>query len=216
MTNNISRAAKVIHQDSPSDSSNPDSEILSVSVDNTISLIIFTINLNNSWNFTPFNRIYTFISVNNETGTNNSMYVDILYDYIIGLIPKLDNLSVNLADEANSSNNLNDGQNKSNMAFANLYNDNKTAEFGWRLKQYHEGIGFLNLSFGQTIYIKFYAGKESDLAPNIGLEPIKFILEDKRITTTTPAIPSFEFLVVFFPLIFLLGIYYIQKRYKIL
>jgi hypothetical protein len=214
LANNISNSAITIYNDSPSDSSYSYTEILSVSVDNSATLMIFKTNLNTAWNITLYNYLYAFISVNNATGTDWGWFTDFLFDYAIAFYPTDDGIAVDFRDIGNSSNDLENGENKSSMGYGYFStNDNKTAEFGWRLKRFYEGKGYLNLSYGQVVYIKFRAGFDCDYAPDRGAEPIKFTLEE--ITQyTTPPIPSFEIYVISIALFSCISFYIIKKRYK--
>lgn len=175
------------YNDSDSDATTPDTEIITVWVDNTESFIKFKVEMNQSWSFAPFYRIYVFISVDPLTGSDWGGFIDFNSDYVIDFNPSLTEDRVDFIAVNNISNNLNEGE-ELGMAFSTLTNNNKTIEFGWKLKTYYGGTGYLNLSFGQTIQIKFYAGGDSDYAPDMGLDPLNYTLERK----TIPNIPGFN------------------------
>lgn len=213
MTSKTSFSAIAHYTDNHSDATNSYTEILSVSVDNAATLMIFKLNLNESWNFTPFNCINAFISVDNATGITWGYFTNFLFDYVVTFSPIGEELHVNFKDVANGSNDLDFGENKS-MGYSLLYYDNKTADFGWKISQYYQSRGFLNLSYGQTIYVKFRAGSDSDFAPNVGLEPIKFTLEEPELTNPNP-VPSFELLIVSVSLISIICLVITKKRSKL-
>jgi len=164
------------YTDSSSDATTPYTEILIVWVDNSLSLLQFKVEMKESWNFTALCQISAYISVDPITGTNWGGFMDFNFDYIIISTPSLTEDRVHFLDINNGTNDLDEGEDLG-MAFSLFSNNNKTIEFGWKLKTYYNGKGYLNLSIGQTIQIKFYAAQDSDFAPDIGLGPMNYTLE---------------------------------------
>lgn len=169
--------------------STQDTDILTVWIDNTNSFLQFKVELNDSWSFLPFYRIYAFISVDPSTG-NSYGGADFNVDYVLDFYPSSTEDRINFIDTSDNSNNLDQGE-EVGMAFSIVTNNNKTIEFGWKLRTSHEGKGYLDISDGQTIQIKFYAGGDSDYAPDIGLDPLNYTL-----ILINPNIPGYNTIMI--------------------
>ncbi|MBD3195725.1 MAG: hypothetical protein GF317_11755, partial [Candidatus Lokiarchaeota archaeon] len=124
----------------PGADSTPDTDILTVSIDNTNSFLRFKVELNDSWIFASFFRIYAFISVDPLTGTDWGGFIDFNSDYIIDFNPSSTEDRVDFDDYSDNNNDLNEGE-EFGMAFSSLTNDNKTIEFSWKLKSQYNGTG---------------------------------------------------------------------------
>ena len=169
------------------------SDILKVWVDNNDTFIMFKIELAGPWNLTmpPSVRILALISVDNATGHDWGIFTNFLYDYRFYFEPHAWGFSVDFLDHANGANDLFNGT-QVGMAFYNLTNNNCTVEFGWKINTNSGGKGNLPLTRNQQLYLKFYAGIDSDFAPDIGEEPMGYIVD----LPSSGGIPGFELVFV--------------------
>jgi hypothetical protein len=157
--------------------------------------------LNGSFDQNGYPEFYAYISVDNATGTD--LGYDLPIDFTIYLNagsyypPEID-----LQVEGNSTLNLEDTVSKG-LSYYKLTDNNHTIEFGYKLQTYYNdsGInkGYLNVSLGQTIYLRMKGQQDSDNAPDMGLPSIRY-------TVKTPSgnIPGFNLL---FPPLALLTVF---------
>lgn len=82
-------------------------------------------------------------------------------------------------------------------------------EICYRLKSYHTGLGYLNISIENTIKIKIKVDSSSDYAPDLGENSIDFTLTTQD--QTTSPIPAFLLLLAIIPLI-LIGYFFKKKN----
>jgi hypothetical protein len=169
-------------------------DIVKVWVDNNESFIMFKVETVGPWNLTmpDTSKIDVFISVDNTTGSDEGgMFTNFLADYIVEFVLTAGIFHVGFYDYANwSGNSLIQGD-LLGMGFFNISTDGRTVEFGWKLNTTAGGKGNLILSLGQQIYLKCSTQFDSDFAPDIGLEPMAYILVKP---ISDGGIPAFELL----------------------
>jgi hypothetical protein len=155
-------------------------DILKVWVDNDNTFLRFKWEMNESFDQYGWPWFSAFISVDNSTGSDFGW--DVLLDYRIVVYAAPDHgPRMQLSNYGNSSNNLVDTILKA-MSYCSLTNNNKTIEFGYRLQTYYNdsGVfkGFLNVSIGQTIYLRMQGDYDSDYAPNTDLPSIRYVVKE--------------------------------------
>lgn len=164
------------HTDPTGDAGASDYEdIINVWIDNNASHIMFKLDFVGPFNETlSGNVVYALISINPLTGDSSGFAAGFLNDYLVGLSANGSAINIVLYDDGDSLNSL---STNNHLGYSNQSNDNKTIEFGYKLRTYQGAKGYLNLTLGQTIEIKFYAGGDTDVAPNDGLDPISYTLK---------------------------------------
>lgn len=164
-------------------------DIFHIWIDNDNSYLQFKIELVGPFNQTLIGKVvYALISVDDATGDDFGT-LDIKVDYIIGINARFDasNIDLNFEDLNNGSNTVYSVSTLdvwNSQGYFTLYNENKTVEMHYKLQTYdNDGKGYLNISLGQSIKIKFYAGDDSDYAPDIGEGVISYTLSLPSILT---------------------------------
>ncbi|NVM53073.1 MAG: hypothetical protein HWN66_05175 [Candidatus Helarchaeota archaeon] len=161
-----------IYTDPGGDSLPERSDIFNVWIDNDATHIMFKIELNGSYD-TNDCQIEIYISVDNSTGNNDSGQIDFSADFSLICHSQLE-----FNDLVNPANDLDD-VNGTSMGYFILSNSNQIVEIGYRMRTYDTGKGYLNISPGQTIYVKFKAQTTTDYAPDFGDEPIRYVLKEE-------------------------------------
>lgn len=145
--------------DARGDNTYQNADILNVWIDNDADFLRIKVEILGFFDATPdedynsFNSIAVGITTDNDTGGEVSEFWTPI-NYILWWVSIWEH-PVGLEDVLNSTNSayaLND-----EMGYYILTNSNHTLEFGFKLKTYFYGIGYLDLSVGQTINIVFYA-----------------------------------------------------------
>ncbi|KKN18679.1 hypothetical protein LCGC14_0953470 [marine sediment metagenome] len=167
-------------------------DIIKVWIDNNATYIMFQIEFNSTFliDSATGDYFYVYISTNNLTGTNVAgagfnvdYYLWMRYTGVLDFY-----------DVVNSSNDLL----SSNLVGSGYYissNNNYTLELGYKINHYSpSGTGYLNLTLGQTIEIRFRSDQTSDWCPDN--DSFSYIIE---IDSAESAIPGYN-------LIFLLSI----------
>jgi len=168
-------------------------DIIKVWIDNNATHIMFQIEFNSTFliDSSTGDYFYVYISTNNLTGTNvDSAGFNVDYYLWMRYTGVLD-----FYDVVNSSNDLL----SSNLVGSGYYissNNNYTLELGYKINHYSpSGTGYLNLTLGQTIEIRFRSDQTSDWCPDND----SFSYDLVEIDSAKSAIPGYN-------LIFLLSI----------
>jgi hypothetical protein len=172
-------------------------DILKVWVDNDGTFLRFKLELNGTYDqyYWPYHTAY--ISVDNSTGVDYGW--DVLIDYRIDVYagPSY-GPTIYFENFGNSTNNLDDTIPKA-MSYYSLTDNNHTLEFGYRLHTYYNDAGadrgFLNVSIGQTIYLRMRGDWDSDYAPDEDLPSIRYVVKESG------GIPGFGLLLLTFAML---------------
>ncbi|HUX98874.1 MAG TPA: hypothetical protein VMV49_04925 [Candidatus Deferrimicrobium sp.] len=168
-------------------------------IDHNTTFLRFKINLGGSWNQSGY-AIYAHISINDATGSDLGE-LNFSADYTIALFPDQERIDLN--DWVNNTNDLLESNNYG-LAYYLFTNNKTTVEIGFKLQSYHNGVGYLNVSIGQTIKIQLMSGGDTDYAPNAG--PLSFTLE------AGGGIPGFSWLFLNCSVLVILALYLTKKR----
>ncbi len=170
------------------DTSGAFEDIKYIWVDNNETFLMFRIEFAGPFNDTIANGIYcrVFISVDNNTGT---LHADFLSDYSIRLMTLNPDWYPSFNDDGNSSNNVIPISSDSGLLYFLQSNNNHTLEIGYKLQSSYTGKGYLNVSLGQTINLKFEMGWTSDWAPDIGEGNLSYTLKLPA-PTLAPILPN--------------------------
>jgi hypothetical protein len=171
-------------------------------VDHNTTYLRFKVNLGATWNQNGFG-LYPYISINDSTGSDYAGMLNFSADYKISIWP--DNEQMNFYDVENGSNDLPD-INDYGLAYYIFSNNNATIEFGIRLQTYYNGVGYFNVSVGQTIKFQLQTSGDTDWAPNT--EPLSFTLE----AASGGGIPGFSWLLLNISLFLVIPLYLTRKR----
>ena len=180
-------------------------DIIDVWIDNTATHIRFKLKL-----AAPFNQsiastgfaLYAHISVDNTTGIS---YAGLNVDYTISLYSPGDVLAIYFHDNIGAQD-LTDAI-PGGLAYYAFSDNNHTWEFGYKLKTYSGGKGYLNLSAGQLIYVRFEGGGDTDYAPNETAEPLGYVVE-----SVSTGIPGFTLLLLSSTLIAIGALSFLKKK----
>jgi hypothetical protein len=149
-------------------------DITNIWLDYNATYLMFKVELAAPFNGTLVRVIYMGISMNDSTGVATGFWDTWKCDFIFGVSGNGVSLNIVLWDEGNSSNNL---WINNQLGYYIQTNYNKTIEIGYKLQTYQEGKGFLDVALGQTIKVRFYAGGDSDVAPENAEPPMTYTLE---------------------------------------
>ena len=186
VTNGIAFTQTPTYIDTGGDSTPECTDILKVWFANNANYLQVKLELNGALDQYAWPVYIVYISIDNSTGANYGW--DLLVDiYFYIEFSETGTMYSWFYDYTNGSN-IHDYPYAVGLMYYLLSNNNHTLEFGYKLQTYdqaYDSRGFLNLSTGQTIYLKVQADTDSDLAPNSG-GFIRYVLTDES------GIPGFE------------------------
>ncbi len=187
-----------------------EADIIKIWIDNNATHLMFQIEFNNTFEINPFpgNYLFIYISTDNLTGSDVDT-AGFLVDYVLWLRYQgwLD-----FSDIVNSSNNL-PNSNSEGLGYYICKNNNHTLEIGYRLQSYSASSkGYLNITIGQTIRIRFKSDLTSDWAPELAQDPVNYVLKED----SKGGIPGFNIPLLSFTLMtIILGFLFYKKRIKL-
>jgi hypothetical protein len=172
------------HTDPGGDSLPECTDILKVWVDNDAIFLRFKLELNGSIDQSLCPIYDIFISIDNSTGMDAGW--DLPVDYRIYFEITATGLLVSGLQESGNSSNDHGNPIQAGLMYYSLSNNNCTLELGYKIQTADQGTGYLNVSIGQTIYLKFEGGLDSDFVPDGNLF-IRYVL-----TEAAGGIPGFQ------------------------
>ncbi|HUX98175.1 MAG TPA: hypothetical protein VMV49_01355 [Candidatus Deferrimicrobium sp.] len=183
VTNGVGFTQTPTYIDTGGDSLPPCTDILKIWVDNDATFLQFKLELNGSFDQYVWPVYEVYISIDNSTGSDLGwdLPIDCRIDFEINPIGVVYSF---FEDFNNDTNNLEDPI-SAELMYYQLSNNNHTLELGYKLQTSDQGRGFLNVSIGQTIYLKLQGDWDSDLVPNLNVL-IRYVL-----TEESGGIPSF-------------------------
>jgi hypothetical protein len=204
VTNGVGFTQTPTYIDPGGDSTPLCTDILKVWIDNDANFLRFKLEINGSFD-QYVNPLYiAYISTDNNTGLVYGW--DLPIDcYIHFEMSSSGVLYSNFQDWNNGTNSHNDVL-SAGLMYWSLSNDNHTLEFGYKLQTSDQGTGFLNLSIGQTIYLKFQGDLDSDLAPDLSLF-IRYVLAEE-----SGGIPGFGLPFLSLAVLTIITFYLIEKK----
>jgi hypothetical protein len=140
-------------------------DILKVWIANDATYLRFKLELNGSLNQYDGAIYFVFISIDNNTGSNWGWDLPIYYRIQFEIEPDGELFSY-FEDFVNGTN-IHTHPFEVGLLYYTLSNNNHTLEFGYKIQTTDEGKGHLNVSIGQTIYLKFQGDLDSDYAPDL-------------------------------------------------
>lgn len=162
-------------------------DIIKVWVDNNNTHMMVKVELMGPYNETiNFQVIYCVISVNPDTGSDLGWFAGWKADCTFGVSANGSDIKLVFYDAVNGSNSLSDGN---QLGYYIQSNDDKTMEIGYPLKQSQGGKGYLDLEMRQNIEIRFYAGGDSDIAPDNGTPAFTYTLKPEQNVALQIVIP---------------------------
>ncbi|HUX99664.1 MAG TPA: hypothetical protein VMV49_08930 [Candidatus Deferrimicrobium sp.] len=214
VTNGMGFSQTPTYIDPGGDSLPPCTDILAVWIDNDASYLRFKFELNGSFNQYDWPVYITWISIDNSTGLNAASQgapqdFDLPVDYKIYFeIYATGEVYTYLTDCNNGSNNHDDPFG-AGLLYYNLSNNNHTLEYGYKIQTGDpetQGKGFLNVSIGQTIYLKFQGEIDPDLVPDSSLM-IRYTLPEE-----SGGIPGFTLPFLSFAVFAMITCYFLAKK----
>jgi hypothetical protein len=179
-------------------------DILKVWIDNDATYLRFKFEINASVDQYVYPYYLAFIALDNSTGWNYGWDLPINCYISLAISPIGQIFSAFSA--ANVSNYLSDPISVGLMYYA-FSNNNHTVEFGYKIRTSYLGAGYLNVSTGQTIYLKLMGDTDSDVVPDSAA------LISYTIKQGSGGIPGFDLLFLNLA-IFAVGAYYFLTRKK--
>lgn len=204
VTNGVGFTQTPTYIDPGGDSTPLCTDILKVWIDNDATYLRFKLELNGSFDQYVHPAYLAYISIDNSTGSNNGWDLPIDYRIKLEFAPS-GGINSGFIDENNSSNDHIDPFGVG-LVYYSLSNNNHTLEFGYKLQTADQGKGFLNVSIGQTIYLKFQGYLDSDLVPDLGLL-IRYVL-----TEESGGIPGFDLPFLSLAVLAAITFYFLAKK----
>ncbi|MDD1779006.1 MAG: hypothetical protein LUQ65_12645, partial [Candidatus Helarchaeota archaeon] len=176
-------------------------DVLKVWIGNTATHLQFKFELNGSLDRSIWPLFFVYISYDNVTGSDYGweLPTDALIDFEIGT----DGYPYSYFQDYNTTNNLGNIV-QVGMLYYKLSNNNHTLELGYKFKTYYGGCGYLNVSIGQTIYLKLQASQDSDYIPDSTLV-LRYILTEEAGGIPGFGLPFLSFAVLAVITVFLLA-----------
>ncbi|HUY01238.1 MAG TPA: hypothetical protein VMV49_16880 [Candidatus Deferrimicrobium sp.] len=179
-------------------------DILKVWVANDATFLRFKFETNGSFNQYVAPIFDAYISIDNSTGMD--MGWDLPIDYRIYFEIVESGIIYSALEDYNNGSNNHFTPHEVGLMYYSLSNNNHTLEFGYKIQATEQGKGFLNVSIGQKIYLKFHAGPDSDLAPDLK-SLICYVLTEEE-----GGIPGFNLPFLSLTMLIVITFYLIQKK----
>ncbi len=214
ITNGMGFSQTPTYTDPGGDGNTVGTDILKVWIDNDASYLRFKLELNGSFNQYDWPVYITWISIDNSTGvdagTHGAPYsFDLPVDYKLYFeIFATGEVYTYIYDYNNGTNDHLDPFG-AGLTYYRLSDNNHTLEYGYKIQTAdpgNYGKGFLNVSIGQTIYLKFQGELDPDLVPDSSLM-IPYTLKESG------GIPGFELPLLSLSLLVAI-IFYFQTKKK--
>ena len=204
LTSSMGFSQTPIHTDPGGDNSPPCTDILRLWVDNDANFLRFKFELNGSFDQSVWPVYAISISIDNSTG--NDMGWDLPIDYRIQFEIFGTGEIWSYFDDWNNPSNSHDDPYGAALEYYSLGDNNHTLEIGYKIKTADQGKGFLNVSIGDTIFLKFQAELDSDYAPDSDLL-LRYVL-----TEGSGGIPGFELPLLSFAVLIVIMYHFLATK----